>query len=295
MRCSQPCSFVCAMRCAILGSILRVGLAGLVGLVAHAALPSKAHATVEVTSDLSMSREFAWLTTDVRVDLHEGLVGLGAGAAMVSNLHGGRVGARLLAQLAGKHLTVGALGSWAPAQEGRGWLGVEPRASYRVELERVDIEGEVSVNLRRADAATRSGPLSIAQLQVQGELTLSIDDKWHLVILGARSLYDAVLSAKALRGADLGLLVSFAGHPESWALGGRAGVMLGPSWRLDVGLQGVVFADVEGSALVPRVALRTGPWRGFSVEVALDVAVGLGGAKSEPVRPIGGLALSYEK
>jgi hypothetical protein len=269
-------------------------LAVLASCLSFRATPVAA-AGVRVASDTTASGDFLYNTEDVSGVFLDGLLAVGAGFVVVSDYRSARYGVRALGELAGDTLSVGLVLSWAPKQDARGWLAAEPRVGCHVEHGRLALDGELRVALRRLDVATGGGAAAFTdQIQVEGEATLTIDERWHVALDGIRSLYDPPLTGRALRGADLGPAVTLGGRPESWALGARAGRRFGDRFRLEAGLTGVDFADEPGGALIPRVGIRAGPWSGFSVEPTLEVAVAVGGAR-DPVRAIGGLTLEFER
>jgi hypothetical protein len=258
------------------------------------ALSARAARAFEAESDLTVSRDFVYLTTDLQGELLDGWLGLGGGFVVVSNFHGARYGLRTLAELSSERFSGGLVLAYSPLQDQRGWASLEPRLATHLVFGRLALDAEVRLTLRRANVASRRGSVAIDQLQLDGEGTLTLDERWHLTMEAIRSFYDRDLAGRALRGADLGPAVTLAGRPEVWALGARAGRRLGAHLRLEAGLTGVDYADGPGGALMPRAAIRAGPWGGFSIEAKLEIVIAIAGAR-DPVREIGGLALSFER
>jgi hypothetical protein len=268
------------------------------------ALPSPPPArALEVESDLSMGREFAWLTTDLHLAVGDDLLTVGAGFALQSDWARTRAGARALVDIDREQFSVGVLLGFAPAQAGRGWAELSPHGALRFTLPHVELEAEGRLTVRHVDAGLRAGPSTahaahvapIDQLRLEGELTATFDERWHLSLLLVYSFYDRDLAAPALAGADLGPAVALAGGPERWAVAARAGPRIGRLVRIEAGLAGVAFADGRGGAVVPRVVLRIGPVRGFTVEPSAELVVPLARAGGDAPHVLGGMSLTYER
>jgi hypothetical protein len=249
-------------------------------------------AAVEAAADLSIGRDFAWLTADLTGTLLDGDLALGGGLVVVSDLHSARFGLRALGEVRGERATAGLLASLSPAQDGRSWIDVAPRASVRLAWGRVSVESEGEVTLRRIATATRG---AVDQLRISVEGTLIVDETWRLGGRALLSFYDPDPAGLGLRGADLGPAVALASRPEKWAVGARLGRRLGERWRVEVGLAGLAYADGPGGGVVPRAAVGLGPVAGLDVEASLELVVGLAGAERDPVRVVAGLALAWER
>jgi hypothetical protein len=253
-----------------------------------------ARGAVEISSDLSANDEFVYLTTDAAGELADGAVALGAGFALISDGRLTRVGARGLAEWRGERLRAGLQLGWAPKQAGLGWMTAGPHAGVRGTRGRVALDGELRLNLRRMDAGARPRPLTIDQIQLEAEGTLTVDERWEVGATALGSFYDPALDVRGLRRADLGLLVTTAGRPERWAVALRAARQL-RRVRLQLGLGGVAFAGEPGGALTPRAAIRAGPFGGVSCEASAELVLGIAAAARDPPRAIGGLAVEYTR
>ena len=250
---------------------------------------------VEVATDASGGRDFIFLTTDVKQFIVEDRLALSAGYAVVSDLRGVRHGGRGAMELEFGSLSVAALVSFAPAQERRGWLSLTIDGSHRWEGGRFVVESEASVLLRRAGAQIDRLTLDVDQLQAEAAVTLTVDGRAHLGVSGLLSFYDPDLAQPSLRGLDAGLFITVAGRPERFAISAHSGVRFADSWEFLAALTGAAFADGRGGAWLPRVGLRAGPWAGFTVEAATELAIGLGAAAGDPLRLLGALALEWER
>jgi hypothetical protein len=247
---------------------------------------------IEVASDLSVSRDFVYLTTDVAHGFVDESATLGVGFGMIGDYRTTRFGARVLAEHRAELWTAGVAAAWAPPQEHRGWITLSPHASAHRAWTRVALEAGATLNLRRVDVGLARGPVSIDQIQIEGELGATLDETWSLSVRGLISSYDEDLRRRTFRRGDLGLLITTAGRPEQWALAGRL-ARRSPHWRIEGGVGGVVFADDTGSAVLPRAALGIGPWGGFSVETSIEMVVGIG--RRAELAMIGGLSLGFER
>jgi hypothetical protein len=248
---------------------------------------------VEVESDLSIGEDFVHATTDVAAELHDELR-LGAGATLAGTFTDQRWGAQVLVGLVGERLSMNLRAAWAPKQAGRGWLALTPELGLHFALGRLVLDGQAQLTARRSDAHTRRGPVPVDQLQLGGELTATVDERWELIVGALGSFYDPDLAAPKLRGADLGLAVTLAGRPEDWAVVVRGARRVG--WlRVELGFTGIAFAADRGTAVVPRAAARVGPFGGLSVEAALDLVLDTDARARDPVRPMGGLTLTWER
>jgi hypothetical protein len=251
--------------------------------------PTISARAVEVDAEVVGGTGFLYATTNVKQALLDDRLTLGAGYALVSDLHAARHGARALAELELGPFGAGLLVGWAPPQGGRGWAELELGGSHRLERGRVAVENRADVLLRRADLGVRAAVVPVGQLQLRLSSTLTVDERWHVETWGALSFYDHDLDGRALRGAELGALVTMGGRPERWALGVRGGRLFRSRWRVEGGLGWMALAAGRGGAWLPRLALRSGPWRWFTVEASLELASG-GEARGPPVRWFGGLA-----
>jgi hypothetical protein len=247
----------------------------------------KPAAAVEVDADAAGGADFLYLTTDGKQALLDERLTLGAGYALITDLHAARHGARMLGELEVDPITVAAVASWAPAQAGRGWSSLSLEVGHRWEGERVVVESSGELGLRRADVGTRLRTLTVGQMQGHLAARIVIDRRYELAADGLLSGYDTDLAARWLRGADAGLLVSVAGRPERWAAELRLGWWPHPRWRVDAGGGRIGFADGSGDAWLPRLGVRTGPWGWFTVEAAVELAL----AQGARPRPIGTLSV----
>lgn len=249
----------------------------------------------ELTSDLTVGPSFLYRTTDVAGELCDGRLGLGGGYTIVSDFHDVRFGGQAQVAVHGSWISGTLAGSWGPSQAGRGWATLAPEGELHFELGRVTLDGALEVTLRRADAAVRRKMVPIDQLQLRAQVALAIDERWRFELTGLRSFYDPDLAQPSLKRAEAGLSVSLAGRPERWAVELRGGRSFKHRLGAELGLAWVMYADDRGHALVPRLALRGGAWRGVSVELSGELVVGIERAARDPLRPMGGLKLAYER
>ncbi|HEX6838071.1 MAG TPA: hypothetical protein VF334_15945 [Polyangia bacterium] len=250
---------------------------------------------VEVRSELTAGREFVFLTNDVEVELLDGQLALGGGLTLVGDYAIERYGAQALVEWRGEHASAGVAATFGPRQAGRGWASLDPHAEVERTVGRWRLRADAGVLLRRIDAALRRRPIAVDQLQLHAAGDVTLDDRWRLGLFALYSFYDPEPSAPSLQGLDLGLAVTLAGRPERWAAGASVARRAHRAVWCELGAAGVVYADGQGAAMVPRAVLRLGPWRGVSVAAALDLVVGAAGATAEPLRAIGGLELGYER
>ncbi|HJU24241.1 MAG TPA: hypothetical protein VJ891_17185, partial [Casimicrobiaceae bacterium] len=236
-------------------------------------LGSTSHA-IEIANDLSIGPSFLYDTTDVDAELVDGQLLLGGGYTAVSDFRDVRFGGQARVGWSRAWFTAVVEGSWGPSQRARGWATLAPKVSGHFELRRVTLDGELETTLRRTDAALGRWIRSIDQLQLRAELDATIDQHWELGVTGYRSFYDPDLARPSLRRADLGFAVTLAGRPERWAISGRARRAF-RKWAVESGVAGVWYADGRGAAIVPRVMIRAGPFRRFTVETSGEVAIGL--------------------
>ena len=263
-------------------------------LVVASAHPTMALA-IEVRSELTVGREFVYLTDDVEAELADGQLALGAGITMVSDYAIERYGAQALLEYRGDKVSAGVAATFGPRQEERGWASVDPHLELRLPIGVTTIRLEAGTLLRRIDAHQRRTRVAIDQLQLHGGLEVTLKERWRLAAFGLYSFYDPNPAASSLRDLDLGLAVTLAGRPERWAVGGRVARRLAPWMWLELGAAGVVYADGQGEAWVPRALVRLGAWRGFSMATAMEVVVGVHGAAGDALREIGSVELEYER
>jgi hypothetical protein len=249
---------------------------------------------IEVRTELTLGREFAFLTNDLEAELLDGQLALGGGMTMVSDYKLERYGVQALIEYRGTHVSTGVAATFGPRQEQRGWASLDPHAEATLSGARWQLVLDGGVLLRRVDAEARRTRVALGQLQLHAEIEATIDQCWRLAALGLYSFYDPDPAARALRGIDLGLAITLAGKPERWAAGGRVGRRIVKKLWLDLAAVGVEYADGGGRAVVPRVALRAGAWRGVSISASAEVVVDVD-AVDGGVRGIGGLALEYER
>jgi hypothetical protein len=187
--------------------------------------------------------------------------------------------------------------SYAPPQEHRGWAQLAPHGALAFAGERWALDGELGVRLRQADLEERARVRAVRQLQIEGQLEATLGGRWRLALEALASIYDLDLAGLAVSRANAGLLVTVGVHPESWAVGVRLDVAVHARVRLQAGALGIAYATTDGGAVVPRAALRLGPWAGLTLSPSVELVVGVGGA-GEPggpaVRPIAGLLVELE-
>ena len=247
---------------------------------------------VDIRSELTAGREFAFLTNDLETELLDGQLALGGGITMVSDWSIERYGVQALVEYRGAHVVTGVAATFGPRQEQRGWASLDPHAELTLEGARWRLVSDAGVLLRRIDAQVRHKNVALDQLQLHGNIELTIDGRWRLAALGLYSFYNPDPSAPSLRGLDLGLAVTLAGRPERWAAGGRVGRRVVRALWLELGAAGVEYADGRGSAVVPSAIVRAGAWRGVSLTGSVEVVIDL---RDNAIREIGGLALEYER
>lgn len=249
---------------------------------------------VDVRSELTIGREFVYLTGDVEQELVDGQLALGAGLTMVSDYRIERYGAQGLVEYRGDHVSAGVAAAFAPRQAGRGWASLDPHAELQWALGRARLRGDGGVLLRRVDAALRRTTVAVDQLQLHAEVEIEWNDRWRIAASALCSFYDPDPAAPRMRGADLGLAVSLAGKPERWAAGATLGRRVArPVW-VGAAASAVDYADGSGVAAVPRVALTLGPWRGIGIEASGELVVPPAPSAAS-LRAIGGVALEYER
>jgi hypothetical protein len=264
-------------------------------LIALSVYPSPIVHALEIRSEATVGRDFAYVANDVGAELLDGQLGLSGGLIMVSDFINERYGAQGLIEYRGDTISAGLEASFGPRQLGRGWATLDPHLELRFDIDRWALHAQGGVLLRRIDATAQHKPLAIDQLQLHLDLEASFDDCWLVGAFALYSFYDPDPAQRSLRGFDLGLAVTLAGRPERWAVGGRIGARVIRWLRVEVGIAGVEFADGSGNAIVPRVVLRGGPWHGFSVSTSLDVAVNVTDESPDQVREIAGIEIGFER
>ncbi|HWE28174.1 MAG TPA: hypothetical protein VHB97_09240 [Polyangia bacterium] len=220
---------------------------------------------------------------------------LGGGVTLVSDYATERYGAQALVEYRGERVSAGVAAAFGPRQAGRGWASIDPHAELQRTIGRWRLRGDLGVLLRRIDAQARRKVLAVDQLQLHAAADVTLDDRWRVGVLALYSFYDPDPAAAALTGLDLGLAVTLAGRPERWAAGGSVARRLHRAVWCEADLDGVVYADGRGAALVPRTVVKLGAWSGVSVGASFEVVVGVGGARPDALREIGGLELEYER
>jgi hypothetical protein len=253
-----------------------------------------AHA-VDVRSELTIGREFVFLTNDLEVELVDGQLALGGGVTLVSDYTLERYGAQALVEYRGEHVSIGVAATFGPQQAGRGWASIDPHVDAQLERGRWRLHGEGGVLLRRLDAVARHTLISLDQLQLHGGADVTLDDRWRAGVFAMYSFYGPDPAVPSLRNLDLGLAVTLAGKPERWAVGGAMARRVTRKMWLELGAAGVVYADGSGAAVVPRTVVRLGAWRGVTVAASCEIVVGVGAAAGESLREIAGLELDYER
>ncbi len=261
-------------------------------VIAGHASPARA---LDVRSELTVGREFVYLTNDLESELADGQLALGAGMTMVSDYVIERYGAQGLIEYRGDVVNAGVAATFGPRQDSRGWASLDPHASLHLTRGRWQVDLDGGILLRRLDAQVRRSRIELDQLQLHATIDITIDDRWRVGALGLYSFYDPDPAARALRDVDLGLVVTLAGRPERWAAGGLLARRFGKKVWVELGGAGVTYADGHGVAVVPRGGLRLGPWRGVTVGASAEVVVGVAQAVAEPVREIGGVLVEYER
>jgi hypothetical protein len=264
-------------------------------LIALSAFPSAELHALDVHSEATLGRDFAYVTTDVGGELVDGQLGLSGGLIMVSDFTNERYGAQGLIEYRGGNVSAGLEASFGPRQLARGWATLDPHLELRFEVDKWTLRGQGGILLRRVDATAQHKLLSVEQLQLHLDLEASFDERWLVGMFGLYSFYDPDPAQRALRGFDLGLAVTLAGRPEHWAIGGRIGARVISWLQIEIGIAGVAFVDGSGNAIVPRVALRAGPWHGFTIATSLDVAVNVTDESPDQVREIAGIELGFER
>jgi hypothetical protein len=249
----------------------------------------------EARSELTMGREFVFLTSELEVELIDGQLALGGGITMVSDYTIERYGAQALIAYRGEHASAGVAAAFGPRQEGRGWASLDPQGELRFTIGRWSLHAEGGVLLRRVDAEAKRARIAVDQLQLHAAFEMGRDERWRVGAFALYSFYDPDPAVPALRDLDLGLAVTLGGRPERWAAGGHVAVRtVGRLW-VELGAAGVVYADGRGAAVVPRAVVRVVAWRGVSVSGSLDLVVGIDQAARQGMREIGGLELEYER
>jgi hypothetical protein len=270
---------------------MRRTLALAIALFASRSAPARA---VDVRSDLTIGREFVFVTNDVDVEVADGQLGLGAGITMVSDYSVERYGAQALVEYRGEQVSAGVAATFGPRQLGRGWASVDPHVGVERAWQRWRLHGDGGVLLRRIDAVARRVLIDLDQLQLHVAADVTLDDRWRAGVFALYSFYGPDPADASLRSLDLGLAVTLAGRPERWAVGGSV-ARRAASWLwLEVGAAGVEYADRTGNAVVPRVVARLGAWRGVAVAASGEIVVGFATGNAS-LREIAGLSLEYER
>jgi hypothetical protein len=272
--------------------VMRTKLAILIGVLGW--MRSQAGA-VELHSEATVSREFVYVASDVGAEVLDGRLGVGGGLIMVSDFVNERYGAQGSIEYRGEHVSAGVDASYGPRQAARGWATIDPHGELQLSVGDWRLRAELGVLLRRIDAQARRRAIEVDQLQLHANFEACLGDRWTVGLVALWSFYSPDPAVRSMRGLDLGLAVTIAGRPERWALGGRVGARVVRALRAEFGVTGVVYADGVGSAFVPRILLRAGTWRGFSIATSLDVVVGVGEAALEPTREIAGVEIGYER
>lgn len=271
---------------------MRKSLVLVIAVLASRATPARA---LDVRSELTIGREFVYLTNDLDAEVADGQLGLGAGVTMVSDYRIERYGVQALIEYRSERVTTGVAATFAPRQEGRGWASLDPHATLQLARGRWHVELDGGVLLRRLDAELGRSRVNVDQLQLHATAEVTLDDRWRLGALGLYSFYDPDPARSALHAVDLGLVVTLAGKPERWAAGGALSRRAGRKVWIDVGAAGVVYADGRGAAIVPRLATRLGAWRGVTVGASIELVADVRDASGEPMREIAGVQLEYER
>lgn len=271
---------------------MRRTLALAVALLASRA--TAAHA-VDVRSELTLGREFVFLTNDLEVEVADGQLALGGGITLVSDYSLERYGAQAMIEYRGEHVSAGVAGTFGPRQSGRGWASIDPRVDAQRTWGRWRLHGDGGVLLRRIDASARRTLIDLDQLQLHVAGDVTLDDRWRAEIFALYSFYGPDPASPSLRNLDLGLAVTLAGKPERWAVGGMLARRVAKWLWLEGGAAGVAYADGSGAAIVPRAVARLGAWGGVSVATSCELVVGVGAASGETLREIAGLELEYER
>jgi hypothetical protein len=259
------------------------------------ALAPEAAASIDLNSEATLSRDFAYWSAVGVTELFDGQLALGGGVIMVSDFSVERYGTSAAIEYRGDVFSGGVDASFGPRQLGRGWASLDPHAELKFDFQRWSLRAAGGVLLRRIDAAIRRSPVEIDQLQLHIDVDVTVADCWSVGFVGLYSFYDPDPSKPSLRGIDLGLAVTMAGRPEQWAVGGRIAARVTRSLRIELGVANVAYADKSGDALVPHLAVRVGPWRGVTVGASLDVAVDVRDESAAQTREIAGLQLEYER
>jgi hypothetical protein len=265
---------------------------GIVFGVALVSLPLGAHA-LELRSEAIASNDFAFVTGDFESEFFDEQLALGGGITMISDFHFQRYGAQGMAEYRGEHFSAGLSGSFAPQQDRRGWATLNPHAALQLTIDRWVLRGATGVLLRQVDALVRHVPLPIEQLQLQAEIAAELPNSWEVGVEALASFYNPDLSRSQFHGAELGLAVSVGGRPEQWAVTGHIARRIVRGLSAEIGFGGVGYADRVGSAVTPKAALSGGPWKRLSIKATLEMVVGVGAARAEPLREIGSIEIGF--
>src|SRR6516162_3935040 len=90
------------------------------------ACPIPALHAIEVRSEATVGRDFAYVASDVGAELVDGQLGLSGGLIMVSDFINERYGAQGLIEYRGDKISAGIEASYGPRQFSRGWAMIDP-------------------------------------------------------------------------------------------------------------------------------------------------------------------------
>jgi hypothetical protein len=250
-------------------------------------------AALELSTDGSGGRDFLYVASDGSVAVGSRL-DLGAGYVLLTDRRGARHAGAIAAELDLEPIQIGARFEWAPLQS-LGWIAGTLRLEHSIERGRVTLTSAVEASGRRIEAGTFRGPAPVNQLELVLEEHLAVGARVELAAQGMVSFYDPDPSARWLRGADLGPAITVGGRAAHWAAGTELAGRAIRRLRLAVMFAGAAYADGRGGALLPRVAVRAGPFAGLSVGAGLELVIGVGAAAREAPRPIGLFEASYSR
>ncbi len=263
-------------------------------LIYVALLVSSTSGAVEIAVDGSAGSGFVYATTDVEGAVAPWGLHLGTGYSLIGGPGELRAGWRGLLAYRGERVGAELQSDWAPAQAGRGWLSLSPRLTLDLEADDWNVSLAAVGMVRSVDIGLPGRRVAaVGQLQLGAELQTVYDDRIYLGVQLGGSFYSVDLHAARYRHADLGLLVTAAGRPESWMVAASVGVAVTDWLRLTGGAGAVSYAAMQKNAAVPKLEARVGPFAGVSVVAAGELAVVL--TVPRTLLPIGALTIEIER
>jgi hypothetical protein len=249
----------------------------------------------EARTEVVMGREFAYASGFAETEFFDGKLALAGGVTMISDFTIERYGAQASIEYRSERFSIGVDAEFSPRQWQRSWATLDPHAELSLEVGSWVLRSDGGVLLREIEAQRRRAVVGIRQLQIHAQLEAEYDERWKLGLFALYSFYDPDLRHPSLRGVDLGVAVTLAGKPEQWAAGGRLQWTIRSRFSVEAMIAAVAYADDSGLAIVPGLAIGTGPWKRVRARLSVDLAVDLSDASQQQLHPIGSLELAYAR